>query len=139
MNLKYIQGFIEFYSIDQYQTIEQVINSLGERNFFNLVIDQKFNNNHGSIIIPYARSFRSDENDKEFLNEKINELIWLFVDIGSFCIDVVLDLPENKFIRFSVLIDESYCSISYSDSVILETKSKNVRFEKERINIEFIE
>jgi hypothetical protein len=139
MNLSYIQGFIEFYSVDQYGKVEEAVHALKDRNFFNIVLARKFADNHGSIIIPFAKSFRSDESDKEFLNKSLNELVAAFVDIGSFCIDFILDVSENRSLRFYALFDGNHCSISYSLPVVPQTKTATVELQKDKIDINFIE
>jgi hypothetical protein len=138
MNLNYIQGFVEFYSVDQYQLIEQALAGLGERNFFNIVIDRRFAYNHGSIIIPFAKSYRSDGNDREFLNQNLNELIKSLIDIGPFCIDVILDQSKSKSIRFNAFFDGNMCSTNYLIFDVIQSKEKRLTFQNDYFDIDFI-
>lgn len=91
-NISSIVGVIEFYSKLQYENLEKKFAELPtEDNFFNITVGVSYMNNMGSILIPFARSFKADREDDMFVSSKIEAFETLFSDIEMYSIEMYCD------------------------------------------------
>ena len=98
-----VTGILEIYDRNEFEKIVTHINTLKE-NFFNITINETFLNNRGSILIPFAKCFRSDEDDNEFLCEKIIEIINEFSFLDMFAIELYVNSSYLKNRCYRVLV-----------------------------------
>lgn len=97
-----IVGAIEIYDRNQFKKVTESINAL-QNNFLNITIHESFLNNRGSILIPFAKSCRADEDDDEFICEKLIEVINEFSFIDMFAIELFIDSMYLKNRCYRVL------------------------------------
>jgi len=102
MEERYLYGTIQFYSLEVYQDVADIISGLQNDNFFNLTIHEQFKNNKGSIIIPFAKVFRADPDDIHFISDKISDILSLFSGIGLFALELVIEAEAGKLIKYSL-------------------------------------
>ena len=99
-----LTGVLEIYDRNQFEKIIAHINTLKE-NFFNITINETFLNNRGSILIPFAKCFRSDEDDDEFLCKKLIEVINEFSFLDMLAIELYVNSTYLKNRCYRVLVN----------------------------------
>jgi len=95
-------GRITVYDRNQFDKVAEHINAFRE-NFFNITIHEAFLNNRGSILIPFAKCCRADEDDDEFLCKKLDEIINEFSFLDMFAIELYVSSSYLKNRCYRVL------------------------------------
>jgi hypothetical protein len=111
-------GVIEVYQQSAYEQVEESLSNKAFNNYFNIAIAECQLNNHGSILIPFAKCFRSKQNDDPFIDEQVSWLVKQLSFLVSFSIELFIDSfhiqkQQNVYMWESGKLNKQKFLISY--------------------------